>query len=125
MSLPVLSWDDVTNEFVSISIELKDEYLNNGMKNFMRKLSMLCDEINKITGKRILRKKIKEVFDWFDFCERNIRKELESKGKLIQGKYSFTPFQREICKKEINFLVRIRGIIYRKRTQFTQLGEMV
>ena len=79
----------------------------------------------KLPARGFSEKKLMKSLIGLIFCERNIQKELESKGKLIQGKYSFTPFQREICKKEINFLVRIRGIIYQKRTQFTQLGEMV
>jgi len=125
MSLSVLSCEEITQEFNSIAKESKDEYLNKGMESFMEKISMKCDEIKKTTSKRILKQKIKEIFVWFDICEGNIRKELIILGSLIETKYSLTPFQKELCKKDINFLVRIRGIIYEKRTQFTQLGEMV
>jgi hypothetical protein len=29
--------------------------------------------------------------------------------------------QRELCKKEVNFLIKVRGIIDQKKPQFTKL----
>ena len=76
-------------------------------------------------AKKRTRDKINNVFDWFEFCEKNIKKELLAKQKLINGNYPLSPLQRELCKKEVNFLVEIRNIIYKKKPQFTQLMLLV
>lgn len=125
MSLPILSCDEITQEFETITKESKDEYLEQGMEKFMKKISLKCREIKDTRSKRIIKEKINEIFDWFSFCEKNIRNELFLKHKYIKGEYPLSPLQRELCKKEVNFLIKVRGIIDQKKSQFTQLDQMV
>ena len=126
MSLPVLSCEEISEEFDSISKESKDMYLKKGIDDFLKKISDICRDIKKTKrAKKRTRQKINNVFYWFDYCEKNIRKELLAKKKLIEGKYPLTPLQRELCKKEVNFMIKIRGIINEKKPQFSELLLLV
>jgi hypothetical protein len=122
MSLPILSCQEISQELDSITLESKDKYLKKGMEDFLTKISVCCQDINKTRrAKKRSREKINKVFDWFEFCEKNIRRELLEKQKLINENYPLSPVQRELCKKEVNFLIKVRGIIDQKKPQFTKL----
>jgi len=122
MSLPVLSCEEISQEFDSIALESKDKYLKKSMDDFMTKISICCQDINKTKrAKKRSRDKINNVFDWFEFCEKNIRNELLAKQKLIKDNSPISPLQRKLYKKEVNFLIKIRGIINQKKPQFTKL----
>ena len=126
MSLPVLSCEEISEEFDSISKESKDMYLKKAVDDFLKKISDRCRDIKKTKrAKKRTRQKINNVFDWFAYCEQNIRNELLAKKKLIEGKYPLTPLQRELCKKEVNFMIKIRGIINEKKPQFSELLRLV
>ncbi len=126
MSLPVLSYQEITEEFDSISKESKDMYLKKGIDDFLIKISDKCKDIKKTKrAKKRTKDKINNVFDWFSYCEQNIRNELLAKQKLIKGNYPITSLQRELCKKEVNFLIKVRGIINQKKPQFNQLLKLV
>lgn len=126
MSLPILSCQEITQEFDSIEMESKDKYLKKGIDDFLTKISDKCKDIKKTKrAKKRTRDKINNVFDWFEFCEKNIRNELLAKQKLIKENYPLSPLQRELCKKEVNFLLKIRGIINQKKPQFTKLLLLV
>lgn len=122
MSLPILSCEEISQELDSITLESKDKYLKKGMEDFLTKISLCCQDINKTRrAKKRTRDKINNVFDWFEFCEKNIRRELLAKQKLINENYPLSPVQRELCKKEVNFLIKVRDIINQKKPQFTKL----
>lgn len=122
MSLPILSCEEISQELDSITLESKDKYLKKGIEDFLTKISLCCQDINKTRrAKKRTRDKINNVFDWFEFCEKNIRRELLAKQKLINENYPLSPVQRELCKKEVNFLIKVRGIIDQKKPQFTKL----
>jgi len=123
--LPVLTWDEVNFELVSISKESKDEYLNKGIDDFMRKLSSMCQDIKNTKNKTIVREKINNTSKWFDLCEININNELVTKKGFIESKISLSPIQREMCKKEIIFLVKVRDIIKEKRPRIIRLSQMI
>ncbi len=123
--LPVLTWDEVNFELVSISRESKDEYLNKGIDDFMRKLSSMCHDIKNTKNKTIVKEKINNISKWFDLCESNIKNELVTKKGLIESKISLSPIQREMCKKEIIFLVKVRDIIKEKRPRIIRLSQMI
>ena len=126
MSLPILSCQEISQELDSITLESKDKYLKKGMEDFLTKISLCCQDINKARrAKKRTRDKINNVFVWLEFCEKNIKKELLAKQKLINGNYPLSSLQRELCKKEVNFLVEIRSIINQKKPQFTQLMLLV
>lgn len=122
MSLPILSCEEISQELDSITLESKDKYLKKGMEDFLTKISLCCQDINKTRrAKKRTRDKINNVFNWFEFCEKNIRRELLAKQKLINENYPLSPVQRELCKKEVNFLIKVRDIINQKKPQFTKL----
>lgn len=122
MSLPILSCEEISQELDSITLESKDKYLKKGIEDFLTKISLCCQDINKTRrAKKRTRDKINNVFDWFEFCEKNIRRELLAKQKLINENYPLSPVQRELCKKEVNFLIKVRDIINQKKPQFTKL----
>lgn len=123
--LPVLTWDEVNFELVSISRESKDEYLNKGIDDFLRKLSSMCQDIKNTKNKTIVKEKINNISKWFDLCEINIKNELVTKKGLIESKISLSPIQREMCKKEIIFLVKVRDIIKEKRPRIIKLSQMI
>ena len=123
--LPVLTWDEVNFELVSISRESKDEYLNKGIDDFMRKLSSMCQDIKNTKNKTFVKEKINNISKWFDLCEINIKNELVTKKGLIESKISLSPIQREMCKKEIIFLVNVRDIIKEKRPRIIRLSQMI
>jgi hypothetical protein len=123
--LPVLTWDEVNFELVSISRESKDEYLNKGIDDFMRKLSSMCQDIKNTKNKTFVKEKINNISKWFDLCEINIKNELVTKKGLIESKISLSPIQREMCKKEIIFLVKVRDIIKEKRPRIIRLSQMI
>lgn len=122
MSLPILSCEEISQELDSITLESKDKYLKKGIEDFLTKISLCCQDINKTRrAKKRTRDKINNVFNWFEFCEKNIRRELLAKQKLINENYPLSPVQRELCKKEVNFLIKVRDIINQKKPQFTKL----
>lgn len=126
MSLPILSCQEISQELDSITLESKDKYLKKGIEDFLIKISDKCKDIKKTKrAKKRTRDKINNVFDWFEFCEKNIRNELLAKQKLIKGNYPLSSLQRELCKKEVDFMIKVRGIINQKKPQFTQLMLLV
>ena len=126
MSLPILSCQEISQELDSITLEFKDKHLKKGIDDFLIKISDKCKDIKKTKrAKKRTREKINDVFYWFEFCEKNIRRELLAKEKLIEGNYPLSPLQRELCKKEVNFMIKIRGIINQKKPQFSELLSLV
>ena len=126
MSLPILSCQEISQEFDSIEMESKDKYLKKGIEDFLTKISDKCRDIKKTKrAKKRTRGKINDIFDWFEFCEKNIKNELLAKQKLIKGNYPLSSLQRELCKKEVDFMIKVRGIINQKKPQFTELLRLV
>ena len=54
MSLPILSCQEISQEFDSIEMESKDKYLKKGIDDFLIKISDKCKDIKKT--KRAFRK---------------------------------------------------------------------